>query len=99
MSAGQILRDAGVSRVSGMNEEDKCLESLLKPTKCVCGEPSDTNVVHRSDAPCYYKSQPAQQDPRNEALEDAKQFEAVVVASDHPARVVRIYKLKGAHDA
>ena len=66
------------------NEEDKCLESLLKPTKCVCGEPSDTNVVHRSDAPCYCKSQPAQQDPRNEALEDAKQFEAVVVASDHP---------------
>ena len=66
------------------NEEDKCLESLLKPTKCVCGEPSDTNVVHRSDAPCYYKSQPAQQDPRDDALEDAKQFEAVVVASDHP---------------
>ncbi len=66
------------------NEEDKCLESLLKPTKCVCGEPSDTNVVHRSDAPCYCKSQPAQQDPRDEALEDAKQFGAVVVASDHP---------------
>lgn len=67
MSAGQLLRDAGISRVSGMNEEDKCLESLLKPTKCVCGDPSDTNVVHRSDAPCYYKSQPAQPDPRGEA--------------------------------
>ena len=76
--------DGFTTTIGAIMEWTKCLESLLKPTKCVCGEPSDTNVVHRSDAPCYYKSQPAQQDPRDEALEDAKQFEAVVVASDHP---------------
>ena len=33
MSAGQILRDAGVSRVSGMNEEDKRLAKAIAEQK------------------------------------------------------------------
>lgn len=41
------------------------------PIMCVCGEPSDTNVVHRSDAPCYCKSQPAQPCSKPNALQVA----------------------------
>ena len=66
----KLSKTEGIRHNAAVKALHQAIEDTEKqePVACVCGEPTNLGIVHRTDGPCFHYTEPPKQEPVGEVL-------------------------------